>query len=864
MEKLLLIDGNSLVFRAYHATAYGRLMTTSNGIPTNALFGFAQMVQKAITDFAPDEVLVAFDTGKKTFRHQIYPEYKGTRKKPDEELIVQFPIVREYLDAMNITRYEQDGIEADDVIGSLVNKYANKDIAILTGDRDLLQLINDHTTVWLMKTGLSEMKRMDLKALKEDYGLTPSQVIDYKGLCGDASDNIPGVPSVGDKTAMKLLDQYGDLENTLANVEQIKGSVGNKIREFSNQALLSKQLATIKTDEEIDLDENNLDYHQDKAKQFAFYKKYELNKFINQLDYQPGEVEKTYQTTLNLNKFKADQFKQPTALFAVYDSTIHSLGNLRGFGLTNEQGSWFYSADLAIKDEEFLTWLKGDTLKIVYDVKDLYHLLVNNGIPGINKVFDLMIAAFLVNDTITDYKRLSEEYGFIPKVSFSELYGRNQKTKTLIDLEQEIVYVGENSQFIYSLQPKLQQKLEEMEMAKLYNEVELPLALILFKMENTGIRVDQQALNSLAKMAKEKVDTLSNEISNLAGGEFNINSPKQLGEVLYDKLNLPGGKKRSTAIDVLEKLRPAHEIIGKIIDYRKYQKFYSTYAEGLKKYIHSDGKIHTNYNQCVVSTGRLSSTEPNLQNISVRDEENKEIRKAFIAEKDCVIMSADYSQVELRVLASMAGEPALIETFKENIDVHTRTAMDVFKVKKEDVTDSMRRKAKMVNFGIVYGISDFGLAERLDIDRYEAQSYINSYFESYPLVKKYMDDTVKYCEQHGYVKTLLNRRREIPEINDKEYMKREFGKRAAMNAPIQGTAADLIKLAMIKIDKKLTELHLDSKMILQVHDELIFNVPENEIETMKEVIEQGMEHAMELKAPLEAKCVYGHTWYEAE
>jgi len=858
MKKLLLIDGNSLVFRAYHATSYGNLMRTSNGIPTNAVFGFANMIQKALSMIKADAVLVAFDTGNKTFRHDNFPDYKANRKALDDDLIVQFPIVREYLDAMNIPRYEQDGIEADDIIGTMVKKYSDWDINVLSSDKDLLQLIDETTSVWLMKKGLSEFVEVDIPMLHEMYELAPKQIIELKGLMGDNSDNIPGIPGVGEKTAIKLLVEYGSIDNVYQNVDKIKGKLQEKIIDNKELAYLSKELATINTECVIDIDANELIITVDAEKQYDFFSKYEMKSFLKYLDLSSKKTTKklNYQHVTAVSR---NDLSTPTAIYLDYSDKNNSKADIKGFGLTNEKICRYIGFADAVACFEFREWLSDKSCtKIVYNYKDTLHIFDRCGNFELNNVYDLMITSFLLKSNLSSWKSFVDNY----KGSFSFSYDDIYKACSN-DLD-EIKYSCEISDFLFNCYQAIGPKLVEEKLDSLYYDLEYPLSKVLFNMEKTGIKVDMDVLDKIASETLTKITTLSSKIYELAGIEFNINSPKRLSEVLYDDLRLPSGKKRSTAVDVLEKLEQAHPIISLIMEYRKYQKLYSTYAEGLKKYVHDDGRIHTQYNQCVTQTGRLSSTEPNLQNISVRSEEGREIRKAFIADNGSILMAADYSQVELRVLAGMANEPSLIEAFCNDMDIHTKTAMNVFGVSEDEVTSSMRRKAKAVNFGIVYGISDFGLAQQIQVPRYEAKEYIDKYFETYPRIKEYMDEVITFCEKNGYVVTLLNRRRDIPEIHAKEYMTREFGKRAAMNAPIQGTAADLIKIAMINIDKAMNELKLSSRMLLQVHDELVFNVLDGEYEVMKELIEREMTNAMKLKVPLVADCVSGKSWYEAK
>lgn len=860
MAKLLLIDGNSLIFRAYYATSRAAVMSTRDGVPTNAVFGFVSMIRKALSLFSPEEVLVAFDTDKPTFRAQKYPAYKGTRKKPDEELIIQFPIAREYLDAAGMKRYEIAGYEADDIIGTMVERNPGDQIAILTGDKDLLQLTRPWATVYLMRRGITDMVPVRPENLPEVYGVQkPSQVADIKGLMGDSSDNIPGVQHIGEKTARALISQYGTVENLLAHTGELKGKTKEYVEQGRESALFSKELATICTNVPMEISEQELAYRPDPAGEDAFFRKYEMKSLLHG-DGAPAEREKAASQVQILEAFDSSRFAGPTALWAAFSARDHKKGELRGYALYDGNSGYFLRAEEA--GDSFRAWLKGNTPKIVYDSKELCHLFYTEPESPLGGAFDEMIAAFLVDDRITDYSEFARVYEGPSDAGLEELYGKPSKPKLTDEREEARLACG-FARFLHEKEKALRSQLEEKGMTSLYETLEQPLSYVLCRMEKEGIRVDVGMLDVIARQTLAKVEELSAQIYAEAGEEFNLNSPKQLAEVLFDKMKLPDRSKRSTAAEVLEKLRQ-YPIVQKLLDYRKYQKFYSTYAEGLKKYIHADGKIHTQFNQCLVSTGRLSSSEPNLQNITVRDEESREIRKAFVPEEGCVFMSADYAQIELRMLAHMSGEEKMIETFRKNIDVHARTASDIFHVRPEDVTPEMRRKGKTVNFGIIYGISDYGLAERLGIPREEAAEYIRNYFESYPRVRRYMDDQVAFCEKNGYVRTILGRRREIPEIHAKDYMRREFAKRAAMNAPIQGSAADLIKTAMLRIQGILDERKMRSRMILQVHDELIFNVPVEEMDAMKTIISEGMEHAMELKVPLSAEVVWGKNWYEAE
>lgn len=861
MKKLLLIDGNSMLFRAYYATVYGRMMKTSNGIPTNAVYGFITMINKALSMVEPDAVLVAWDAGKPTFRHETYTEYKGTRKELDQELIVQFPIAREFLDAYGMKRYECEGIEADDIIGSMAKKYPDVEIHILSSDRDLLQLIDPTTDVYLMKKGITEMEVMDEAKLKEAMGIVPSQIIDLKALMGDTADNIPGVKGIGEKTALKLLSEYETVDNVYAHIDEIKGKLKEKLETDKEKAFLSKYLATIKVDAEIPLPFEAMLLQEPTEALHDFFVKYEMKSFVKDT-MDTREVKK--EGSRSVVKQISSQLLQDGALvYANVDNESYYDAVLYGFAVSLKDQTEYIELQDALADTRFLAWLKEENGKAVYDAKNFYHALHKNGIEFADVKFDVMIAAFLVDGTLSDYDKLAEKYQFDRSLLKDNVFGKKGKGK-LVDLDEAARYAMLQADHLQDLVSELDASLKEMEMKELFDTIEMPLTHVLYAMEKEGVVTSLSTLDEIARATSDKIDTLSAQIYEMAGMEFNINSPKQLAQILYDELGLKAGKKRSTAADVLEKLAKQHPIIPLLLEHRKYQKIYSTYAVGLSKHVLKDGKIHTIFNQIQTQTGRLSSSEPNLQNISVRDEEGKEIRKAFVASEGHVLLSADYSQIELRMLAHMADEEVMIDAFNHGIDIHTKTAMQIFDVDHDSVDANMRRSAKTVNFGIVYGQSDFGLSEQLGITRKEAHAFIDKYFASYPNIKSFMDSTIQFCEENGYVKTLFNRRRYIKEISDKNYMMREFGKRAAMNAPIQGSAADLIKLAMIHIFERMRREQVKSRMILQIHDELIFDVWEDELEQMKSIVEEGMQQAMTLRVPLIAEANIGKSWYEAK
>lgn len=857
---MLLIDGNNMLFKAYHATSYGRVMTTSNGIPTNAVFGFVMMIEKAISMIEPDVVLVAWDSGKPTFRHKVFEAYKGTRKEVDQELIVQMPMAREYLDAAGIHRYEEDGIEADDIIGTMARNYPDYQINILSSDKDLWQLIDPTTNVYVMKKGLSEIEVMDEAKLMETKGIVPSQIIDLKALMGDASDNIPGVKGVGEKTALKLLEEYQTVDNVYEHLDELKGKLKEKLETDKENAFLSKMLATIKIDLNLPFTAEELTYEPKEEELHQFFVKYEMNSFLKKTTVKKEEVKVEQRL---VEQISSELLKKGAILWADLDNENYYDATLYGFGIGDGSRVEYISLENALQDQGFLAFLKESNELVTHDAKNVYHALHKQNIACANFAVDVQIAAFLLDGTISDYDKLIEKYQLNNFKTKEDVYGKAGKPK-LIDEEERISYVCSQCANIASIVKELLHELKEKEMYTLFQTIEMPLTKVLFEMEKNGVITDLSVLAQIAKQTEQKINVLSTQIYEMVGYEFNINSPKQLAVVLYDELGLKAGKKRSTAADVLEKLIHTHPIIALLLEHRKYAKLYSTYAVGLSKHVHKDGKIHTIFNQTQTQTGRLSSSEPNLQNISVRDEEGKEIRKAFVANDGCVLMSADYSQIELRMLAHMADEHEMIDAFNHNIDIHTKTAMQIFDVGIDEVTSNMRRSAKTVNFGIVYGQSDFGLSEQLGISRKEAHEFIEKYFASYPNIKQFMDGTIAFCEEHGYVKTLFQRRRYIKEIKDKNYMMREFGKRAAMNAPIQGSAADLIKVAMIRIYHTMQKQQVKSKMILQIHDELIFEVVEEELAIMKQIVESGMQEAMELKVPLIAEASIGKNWYDAK
>ncbi len=856
--KLLLIDGNSVLFRAYYATSYGSIMQTSKGVYTNAVYAFANMLNKALKEIQPDYCVVAFDKGKHTFRHEMLPEYKAGRRETPPELAMQFDLVREMLEAYELPYLEYDDIEADDIIGSLAKKY-DFETCILSSDRDMLQLIDDTTSVDGMRKGMSDIAKMDEKALKEEYGLTPKQIIDYKGLAGDKSDNIKGVEGVGDKTAVKLLNEYESCEGIYEHISEIKGKLQEKLLKDKESCFLSKTLATIKTDVEIpkELDDFKLKINQ--AGKNAFYQKYEMNSLIRDEGKNTPKVEEKVKAVKRISF----SLQEMPVVYVVSDEFSYYERKITGLCFVNEKEAEYIAYEDLLKDADTLAFLASEKQKIFYDLKAVLHCFGYNGISLGSNNDDLMLMGFLVNNYNTDLKTILQNYCGLTVPESKDVFGTVKKP--FEPKEEDIVaYLNQVAAPLKAVYERLKEELKQKEMESLYRDIELPLVNVLYAMEQAGICCDEQELDKIAQQTKEKIDLLEKKIYDSVGHEFNIGSPKQLAEILYEELDLPDLKKGSTNAEVLNKLIDYHPVIAYILDWRKYAKLYSTYAEGLKKYISPDGRIHTIFSQTITATGRLSSYDPNLQNISVRDDESKEIRKAFKPSENSYLISCDYSQVELRVLSALAEEEKMIEAFNSGIDIHTKTAMDIFGLKKEEVSDLDRRHAKAVNFGVVYGISDFGLANQTQLSFKDAKRYIDDYFVTYPNIKKYLEEQVAFCQKNGYVKTVLNRRRYIKEISDRNYMMREFGKRAAMNASIQGSAADIIKIAMIKAFSYLHENNLRSKLILQVHDELIFDVPKEEVEQMKQAIPEIMTNAYKMKTNLDSSLAIGKDWYEAK
>lgn len=875
-NKLVLIDGNSIAYRAFFALP---LLNNDKGVYTNAVYGFTQMLLKILEDEKPTHMLVAFDAGKTTFRHKTFGEYKGGRQKTPPELSEQFPFIRQLLDAFQIKRYELENYEADDIIGTLASHAADGDwdVKVFTGDKDLLQLVTPDVEVVLTRKGITEVEAYTVEQVNERYGITPDQIIDMKGLMGDPSDNIPGVPGVGEKTAIKLIKQFGSIEKVLDSIDDISGAkLKERLTENKDQALMSKELATITKEApvEISLDETNYKGFENSLV-FPLFKELGFNSLLERLggdEEIPQDTEKEELTYKNVTSIEPDMLKSPSSLVVETLTEDYHKAKIHGFALSNERGTFYISSNLAEKSEDFKAWLEDETQKKkMFDAKRAHVALHGQGITLNGIEFDVQLASYLLNpsESLDDVADVAKQYGKLNVDTNEAVYGKGAKKKLP---EEDVLaeHLSRKAHTIFLLSDILAEKLKENEQSDLFYHLEMPLALVLAKMEEYGVKVKADTLQKMGTDLELQVTSLEKEIHDLAGVAFNINSPKQLGEILFEKLNLPAIKKTktgySTSVDVLEKLEGKHEIINKILIYRQLGKLKSTYIEGLLKVVKEDtGRIHTRFNQVLAQTGRLSSIDPNLQNIPIRLEAGRKIRHAFVASKPgWKILAADYSQIELRVLAHISQDENLIEAFKTEMDVHTKTAMDVFHVEEGEVTSEMRRHAKAVNFGIVYGISDYGLSQSLGITRKEAGEFIKSYLESFPGVQQYMKDSITDAKHNGYVSTLLHRRRYLPEINSRNFNLRSFAERTAMNTPIQGTAADIIKKAMVDMDQRLSEEKLEAKMLLTVHDELIFEVPEEELQKLEQIVCEVMEQAVELDVPLKVDVNWGDSWFEAK
>ncbi|WP_394020196.1 DNA polymerase I [Anaerococcus cruorum] len=878
-KTLMLIDGSSLIFRAFFALPN---LTNNDGVMTNGVYGFLTMYQNAFDKYKPDSVLVAFDRSSKTFRHEEFKDYKATRDKMPSELSYQFGILKDILDSMKVAYTDLDGFEADDIVGTYaqMGQESGYEVVVITGDRDYLQLVDENITVYLTKKGISDMVEYNLDSIKEEYGLTPAQLIDVKGLEGDKSDNIPGVDGIGPKKAIGFIQQYGSIEGLYEHIDEISGKKTKQTLIDSEAiAYMSKKIGTIVKNAPVDIELDDLkltepDYPALKEK----FSKYNFNKFLEKIE---GDVADT-DIDMDFDFVEANS----------YDDLINSIKKNKEFTFKS-----FYDGEnyihskiykLAIKtadtdtyiikpDENFIASFKEifadkDIIKNSFDIKEDVVLLDKLGIDLALPYDDLMLMHYLIDPSRSSYdvKTLSQTYSNFEVISEADLIGKGKKTKKYEEIDQDelnpyfasILYTIENSK------EKLVAELKDLEMYDLYKDIEIKLSKVLANMEISGFVTDINVLEKLKAEIDDVLEGLTTEIYEFAGSEFNINSPKQLGEVLFKDLDLPVIKKTktgfSTDASVLEKLRDEHQIIPKIEQYREMYKLRSTYIEGLENSIDEDGRIRSTFKQSIASTGRLSSTEPNLQNLPIRTEEGRKIRKAFKAGEGKILIDADYSQIELRILASLSNDQNMIDAFINGVDIHTKTASEVFDRPLDEVTKVERYNAKAVNFGIIYGISDYGLSQNLNIPRPVAKEYIEGFFEGYPNVKKYMDNIIKEARELGYTDTLFNRRRYIPEITSKNFNVRSFGERVALNTPIQGTAADIIKIAMIKTEENLKNAGLDAKIILQIHDEIILESSIEDKDKAMEILRDSMESAAKLQVPLLVEIDTGESMYESK
>lgn len=873
-RRFVIVDGSSLVHRAFYALP---LLTTADGLYTNAVYGFTTMMVKLLGELKPDLIAVAFDKGKITFRNEVYAEYKAHRKPTPRELSQQFPLVKEVLAALGITVIEEAGYEGDDIIGTLaaLAGKAGHQVTIITGDRDALQLISPQTQVMLTKKGISDMDVYDRQAFEEKYSVSPAQQIDLKGLMGDTSDNIPGVPGIGEKTAMKLIIEYGTIENLLQNIDKVSGKkIQENLRNNQEIALLSKKLATIVCDMPLEFVTENFEFQLDSEKLRELCLKFEFKNLLAKISSLfPAGSEAAPLVTLEVlpEVTTITQYDEIVAIvqeirkqgsFEFYALIDGKLPATRMQGLaTLVQGKTVYISEEVEGWSEITALFTDEKVrKVTHDVKTLYAACIQMGIKVQGEIFDTLLAAYLLDPTANEYSL----------AMLKEQYHGSLSQPELAKMTKEPIFAVWAVQALHEIYPKLQQLLLDKELDSLFYEVEIPLVEVLANVESYGIQVNIDELTTMSKEIGEKIEILLAEIYEAAGESFNVNSPKQLGVILFERLNLPIIKKTktgySTDVEVLEALSGQHEIISKLLEYRILTKLKSTYLDGLATLICRDtGRIHTTFNQMVTATGRLSSSEPNLQNIPIRTEAGRKIRELFVPGQGYdYIMSADYSQIELRILADMSSDPNLMESFAQNQDVHTRTASEVFEVPMAEVTSELRSRAKAVNFGIVYGISDYGLSRDIGVTRKEAGQYIANYFLKYHGVKEFIEKVVQEARVQGYVTTMLGRRRYLPDINSSNFNQRSFAERIAMNTPIQGTAADIIKKAMVDVYQALQEKKLQSRILLQVHDELILEVPEEEVAEVKEIVKQAMQQSVKLQVQLVVDVKIGKNWATAK
>lgn len=876
MKKILLIDGSSLIFRAFYAI---RNLTTKDGVFVNGVYGFLNMYYKALELINPTHVFVAFDKGSKTFRHNEFADYKGTRDNAPNEITYQFGILKDLLSSMNVNYLELDEYEADDIIGTIA-KLAQKEgfeVDIFTGDRDYLQLVDYNILVYLTKKGISEIKLMNTESILEEYDLSPKQLIDVKALQGDSSDNIPGVKGVGEKTALKLIQEYGNLENLYENIDNLKGKLKENLVNEKDKAYLSRYLGEIFLRVPI---ERNIEDFEIKDVNYNEYlkklEKLEFNSIINK-HFKDIKKESTVKSNQNID-FEVINFSEIFEKIKNDDEISIKFFSDKGYIYRNKFYIGIYSnfnkkayicKDFKLSDFEKFCNL--DIKIIGYDIKEELFFALKNNLEFKNYE-DVMILEYLIDSNKGNYDilKVSNEFLNLEILDLKEMLGKGKNKKTFFELEEDIIFkfISQNVFAISALYDIFIEKAKENNLISLYENVEKPLVKVLADMEKTGVLVDRNKIIELNEEYSKLAYLYEQKVYELAGEVFNLNSPKQLGVILFEKIGLPVVKKTktgySTDVEVLEKLSKKHEIADYILKYRSLNKLISTYLDGILEYIMDDGRVRTSFKQMITATGRLSSVDPNLQNIPIRSEEGKNIRKVFVADKNKVFIDADYSQIELRVLAHLSKDSVMIDSFKNDLDIHYKTASEVFGVPINEVTDNQRRSAKAVNFGIVYGISDYGLSKDLNITRNEARQYIDGYLNTYPSIKSYMEEIVNKAKKDGFVTTILDRKRYIPEINSKNFNIRSFGERIALNTPIQGSAADIIKLAMIKVYERLKIEKVNAKLILQIHDELIVECEESEKETVKKILKNSMENVYKLDLPLKVDICEGRNWYESK
>ncbi len=870
MKKLILIDGNSILFRAYYATAYPgqTLMTNSQGVHTNALFAFVGMFEKMVYE---DDVfvLVAFDTSEPTKRHEAFEAYKAGRAKMPEELAEQIPLVNAYIDLYGVKAISKPGYEADDIIGTCARHGANEgyDVNVFSSDRDLLQLVSDNVTVHLLKKGMQDVKHFTPALLEETYDLKISQFVDLKAMMGDPSDNIPGIPGVGEKTAVKLLKAYGSLDGVYQNKDQIKGALGDKVRDHEALARMSRTLSEIDCDVPLDITMKDLKRTKaDLEGLKSFFQTYDLHMFVRKISSESETDKPTDYIEIKDERMLSKVLKDDMAIHAEFSDYNYHRADLWGIGLSDGTTHYILRPEVALQSLSFQMFLEDETIsKMTYDYKAMRVYFLKHGIEIKGVTFDLLLAAYLINSHIgkEEFKRIVLTFNANGVAYDEEIYGKGAK-KALPEEDVYFRHIASKAKTIKHLSETLIQTLDDQNQRALLENLEIPLSEVLSEMEHEGLSVDMDELHRQGQALHERIEEVSKRIIRHAGKDFNIGSTKQLGEVLFEDLGLPVGKKTktgySTNVDVLNALKGKHPIIDDILLWRQLSKLHSTYIEGLKAHVFEDGKVHTIYAQALTTTGRLSSLDPNLQNIPIRTGEGREIRRLFKASPGKVLIGADYSQIELRVLAHMAGVKALLDAFNHGEDIHAKTAKDVFGL--EEVTQEHRRAAKAVNFGIIYGIGAWSLSEDISVTPKEAQDFIDRYLAIYPEIQTYMQETVEFAKTHGYVKTIMHRRRHIPELQSMVYTQRQFGERTAMNAPIQGSAADILKKAMVDLHRALKTNGSKAKILLQVHDELILEVPEEETKAIEALVVQKMRDAVTLDVSLETSCDTGLTWFD--